>query len=326
MGLIEFVSQCPLCSRQLMKTTYQDANYDRFSVTCHICGTYRITGTMLSCCPSLPTDTKPILSAIVRRHFDLKGQPETITSDNWEALASQAPAKNDVPSKVRYLLRYIAEKSQSPGNKVVLNGQTDYPICFAANAGEFEFYIQYAQKVEFLDTRASVGPGPFAINYWLLAKGWEETRRIPTIESPYAFVAMSLDKKGKDADLLSRAFKEAIQPAIEDDAGYQAVRIDEEQFLGDIVFEIMARIKDCHFVIADVTEHRHGVYFEAGYAMGMGLPVIWTCHDDDMKEAHFDTNHLNHIVWKDIGELRNSLKNRILGTSIGRGPIKRGSD
>ena len=44
--------------------------------------------------------------------------------------------------------------------------------------------------------------------------------------------------------------------------------------------------KECRFVVADVTNHRNGVYFEAGYAMGMGLPVIWMCHKDDMKEAH----------------------------------------
>jgi len=40
-----------------------------------------------------------------------------------------------------------------------------------------------------------------------------------------------------------------------------------------------------------------------------------------MKGAHFDTSHLNHIVWRDVGELRKNLANRILAT-IGRGPKK----
>ena len=133
---------------------------------------------------------------------------------------------------------------------------------------------------------------------------------------------MSFSKEGERGELLTRAFEEAIKPAIEEDAGYQkAIRVDREEFLGDIVFEIIARIKECRFVVADVTNHRNGVYFEAGYAMGMGLPVIWMCHKDDMKDAHFDTNHLNHIVWEDVGELRKNLANRILAT-IGRGPKK----
>ena len=126
--------------------------------------------------------------------------------------------------------------------------------------------------------------------------------------------------------MLARAFEEAIKPAIEEDAGYQeAIRVDRKEFLGDIVFEVIARIKECRFVVADATEHKNGVYFEAGYAMGMGLPVIWMCHKDDMNKAHFDTSHLNHIVWDDIGELRRSLANRILAT-IGRGPNKSNKD
>jgi nucleoside 2-deoxyribosyltransferase len=133
---------------------------------------------------------------------------------------------------------------------------------------------------------------------------------------------MSFSKEGEHGALLIRAFDEAIKPAVEDDAGYRkAIRVDREELLGDVVFEIIARIKECRFIVADVTNHRNGVYFEAGYAMGMGLPVIWTCHKDDMKGAHFDTSHLNHIEWDDVGQLRKSLANRILAT-IGRGPKK----
>ncbi|MCY2990641.1 MAG: phage portal protein, partial [Planctomycetota bacterium] len=92
--------------------------------------------------------------------------------------------------------------------------------------------------------------------------------------------------------------------------------------LGAIVYEIIARIKESRFVVADVTQHRNGVYFEGGYAMGMGLPVIWMCHQDDLQKTHFDTSHLNHIVWSDTAELRKNLANRILAT-IGRGPLKK---
>lgn len=134
---------------------------------------------------------------------------------------------------------------------------------------------------------------------------------------------MSFSKAGSYAALLSQAFEEAIRPAIEEDAGFRkAMRVDKEEYLGDIVYEIIARIKESRFVVADATEHKNGVYFEAGYAMGMGLPVIWTCHEDDIGKAHFDTRQLNHIVWKDIGELRKNLANRILAT-IGAGPKRK---
>jgi hypothetical protein len=34
------------------------------------------------------------------------------------------------------------------------------------------------------------------------------------------------------------------------------------------------------------------------YALGMGLPIVWTGHKEDLAGAHFDTSHLNHIVWE----------------------------
>ncbi len=133
---------------------------------------------------------------------------------------------------------------------------------------------------------------------------------------------MSFTKDGEYGPLLTEAYDQAIMPAIELDAGYEAIRVDRQEFLGDIVFEIIAGIKECRFLIADVTEHKNGVYFEAGYAMGMGLPVIWTCHKENMPQAHFDTRQLNHIVWDDIAELRKSLANRILA-NIGKFPKRR---
>lgn len=70
---------------------------------------------------SLSADQKPLLSAIVRRHFDLNREPEMITLDNWQAVASQAPDKNEIPGKVRYLLRYIVWKDINGLRKSLAN-------------------------------------------------------------------------------------------------------------------------------------------------------------------------------------------------------------
>jgi hypothetical protein len=266
----------------------------------------------------LTADIKPLLSAIARRRYERTGDAVTVTRENYKDLVSSAPGKNDVLSKVRYLLGYIAHKSQFPGHAIPFNAQTDYPLCFAANANEFGFYIRHIKDAGFVDEHRSSQHAHH--EYSLTAKGWQEVEPIAMLESPYAFVAMSFSKDGSHGAFLTQAFEEAIKPAIEDDAGYlEAIRVDRKDFLGDIVFEIIARIKECRFVVADATEHKNGVYFEAGYAMGMGLPVIWMCHKDDMTKAHFDTSHMNHIVWDDVPELRKRLANRILAT-IGRCP------
>ena len=74
----------------------------------------------------------------------------------------------------------------------------------------------------------------------------------------------------------------------------------------------MAEIKNSRFVIADVTDQRPGVYFEAGYAIGLGLPVIWSVRENDLRNVHFDTRQYNHIVWKGEDDLEEQLYNRVL--------------
>ena len=323
----EIQEHCPLCGRQ-PKEVREDFGRAIWLVDCEVCGQYRTNEDVLLMFQSgeFPSDIKRPLSAVVRRRWEYTGHPELLTSTNCNELASSAPDRNDVSSKVRYLLGYIAHKSQFPAERVILKGPTDYPVCFSSGVDEFGYYAQYIKEAGFVDGQRSEGPPATRIGeyqYWLTPKGWAEVERIPTLDSPFAFVAMSFTKEGSYGALLTQAFEEAIKLAIEDDAGYQeAVRIDRKDFLGDIVFEIIARIKECRFIVADVTEHRNNVYFEAGYAMGMGLPVIWTCHKDHIDDARLDTRNLNHIVWDNPGELRKSLANRILAT-IGRGPKKK---
>ena len=120
---------------------------------------------------------KPSLSAVAKRHFELEHQSLTITTNNYKELASQAPDRNDVSRKLHYLLDYIAQKTGSPGQKIPLKYETDYPVCFAANTDEFQFYLRNAKEAEFLDDERRESD----ILYWLRPKGWEEARK--TIEA-----------------------------------------------------------------------------------------------------------------------------------------------
>ena len=58
---------------------------------------------------------------------------------------------------------------------------------------------------------------------------------------------------------------------------------------------------------------------EAGFAHGLGLPVIFMCREGD--ELHFDIRQYNCIFWKleDLVDAGERLKNRLLAT-LGQGP------
>lgn len=81
----------------------------------------------------------------------------------------------------------------------------------------------------------------------------------------------------------------------------------KEHHIDRIDAKIINDINDSFFVVADVTQQKHGVYFEAGYAQGIGKPVIWCVRKGDLKNVHFDTRQYNHIVWEDPDEFKENL-------------------
>ena len=96
---------------------------------------------------------------------------------------------------------------------------------------------------------------------------------------------------------LDAAYSDGFQQGILE-AGYDPVRIDHVEHINRVDDEIIAQINASRFVVADFTGHRGGVYFEAGYALGLALPVFWSCHRDHMAELHFDIRQFNCIDWE----------------------------
>ena len=83
--------------------------------------------------------------------------------------------------------------------------------------------------------------------------------------------------------------------------------MDAEPHIERIDTKIVTEIRNSRFLVADVTLQRPGVYFEAGYALGLGLPVFWCVRNDDLKNVHFDTRQYNHIVWDNAQHLAEQL-------------------
>lgn len=126
------------------------------------------------------------------------------------------------------------------------------------------------------------------------------------VQSRQAFVAMWFDESMEDV------YASAIKPAIEE-AGYRPYRVDMEHFSGRIDDKIIAEIRRSRFLVADFSHGGDGargsVYYEAGFAHGLGLEVIFCCREGT--EPHFDTRQYNHIMWKDMEDLRERLLARI---------------
>ena len=116
-------------------------------------------------------------------------------------------------------------------------------------------------------------------------------------------VAMSFQNTEK----LREAIREGIHSA-----GYIAIFIDEVQHNGLITPELLKHIRDSKFVVVDLTHQNNGAYFEEGYAMGLGKPVIQLCKRG--VQLHFDIAQKNTIMWETEDNIPKRLKDRIIAT------------
>ncbi len=179
---------------------------------------------------------------------------------------------------------------------------------------------------------AKTGSCGDSVTIGITHEGWRRLHQLREVneKSNEGFVAMWFDKTTEDV------WKKGIKVGI-DKAGYKPVLISKVEHNNDICDEIIAAIRRSRFVVADFTagcscdqcescdsdtdceekiRPRGGVYFEAGFAKGLGIPVIFVVREDQLRHTHFDTEHYNHIVYKAPEDLSKKLQARIEATIV----------
>jgi nucleoside 2-deoxyribosyltransferase len=113
-------------------------------------------------------------------------------------------------------------------------------------------------------------------------------------------------------DDMKEVYRKSISAALKG-CGYDPLVISDKEYLNDITDEILSEIRQSKFVVADLTGSRGGVYFEAGFAYGLGKPVIWTCRKDwfQKENIHFDVEHFPFLIWEKESELMEKITNRV---------------
>ena len=92
---------------------------------------------------------------------------------------------------------------------------------------------------------------------------------------------------------------EHIRPVVKKELGYELLGLREVSKAGVIDEILCETIRKSEFLIADLTDDNNGVYWEAGFAEGARIPVIYICERSkfEAKKTHFDTNHRTTIMW-----------------------------
>ena len=124
-------------------------------------------------------------------------------------------------------------------------------------------------------------------NITLSLDGWEryETEKRGGFEGNYGFIAMQFG----DADFDTFVLK-VVKQSLKEEFGYDIVDMRDVSEAGIIDNIMRVQIRDAAFVIADLTHENRGAYWEAGYAEGLGKPVIYICEKTkfDERRTHFE--------------------------------------
>ena len=253
-----------------------------------------------------------------------------LKNDNW--LAKLPPIPNDPSEKVELLLKGLTKISPTFGKSIsvdlnaISNGHANstlflYALAYCSDEQEFKFLIDSLKDSKDIKIEGDYVGGEQILQ--VTEKGWKRIKtaeqKTPNNQSNQVFIAMWLDPS---MDELKQSIKTAIK-----NAGYKPLRIDEKPHSNKIDDEILSEIEKSRFIICDLTSSaedkpRGSVYFEAGYALGKNIPIIWTCSKSQIEGLPFDIRQYNCLSWESDKwqEFEEKLKNRVENV-IGKGPL-----
>lgn len=162
-----------------------------------------------------------------------------------------------------------------------------------------DFNIKYADRIERLEYEV-LNQVPLDLQK-LARDAVALAARIQASKSVFVIMSFAEDPKLQDA---FDSFTEVCESF-----GYECHKVNEHSDVERIVPAIFDRIRRSAFVIADLTEHRPNVYYELGFAQGLGKPNIVTAFKGTA--LPFDVHDIPVIFWEGQKQLKEQLRPRI---------------
>lgn len=280
---------CPICKTVLQTEKDQLTTGDYEAFDCPRCGKYKVSRTLLTELPSLLADKekRSLLSYTIRK------MQAGIEAPFLTSYLAETILKNELPSlsdQMNNLILWVGGNSD-PGEKIVKRIEIFQTIMGAKNQDGADFVIEYLGRA--LINRDGTKE---LLRIQLTMPGWEYYNKLKlgAIICRRAFMAM----KYHDEDL-EWMFEKCFMPAVKA-TGFDLYRLDKDPKAGLIDDQLRVEIRTSRFLISDLTHDNAGAYWEAGFAEGLGKPVIYICEKQkfEKNKTHFDTNHQKTFTWE----------------------------
>ncbi len=335
-------NNCPIC-RKTDVEKYPDHKNNVVYVMCPICGAFAITAGFFT------KDKKDINSIASFLYYKLNVQKNLTkysscflgTAEEYEKLKGDYGKEHLVTEKeiaaflpknfagrIDKILLALSYKSKYFGDELKLSGEETCSLLFAKRYDENGLLLHNAKtKIEkqvremlnYLEEKNYISSkngfeGGYLIT--LLGDGWKRVEQIERSDefNKNVFVSMSF---AKEMDPVRKAIKKGIT-----DAGFSAEFLDEIIHNRQIIPEMFRLIRECRFLIMDISDPNYGAYYEAGYAQGLGKEVIITCSNETFNreyktktekkyarylKPHFDILQKQILRWDDYADLTHKL-------------------
>lgn len=290
------MTNCPLCHIELMGEPR--AFDDKTEVQCHNCGIFRLSGTAVAIVRN--AGYAPMERAKLSYGLRRLGGGVLVTSHSLESIIRDTKLP-DASALQDNLLLYMHSELAGPGESMDLWAPAMRGWLGALSSAGSRWVIDHALAAGLLEgtaVRPLGGDDEFRLlNATLTVKGWQRVEELlrSANGSRRGFMAMKFGDPQLDA-----VFREHFKPAV-GQTGFELMRLDDEPRAGLIDDRLRLEIRTSRFMIADLSHANAGAYWEAGFAEGLGRPVIYTCRkdvfDNPVTKPHFDTNHYLTVVW-----------------------------
>lgn len=293
-------SICKICGN---KAEESPSTKDQTVIVCAHCGRYSVTGSFFIEDYTKDKTNFYKVSSWIHEQNDLFQNYPIFDYEKFEEILNIRDKK--IQEKFDLMIGYLFELGSDRIDEKKL-------IIESWIKDEREFFVLYQKALDYKLIKGSCSrslDGGGAISFTELTfDGLEYIESLETVNqsSKNIFVAFNFEEE------LKEVFNTHLKQAIEKEGfNYVIVNQDNVEHNKSINDEIIVKLKSSRIVIADFTNHRNSVYFEAGFAMGMSIPIIWTCQEEHDKEMSFDTRQFPHIFWKNKDDLVKQVVDRI---------------
>jgi len=311
---IDVIGFCPICK---LEAKVYDSERDENKFNCIRCGGYEISGQALTMFDGSEEQTKKQSVSYWIKHHQLPNN-KFVYIDLELMRQLLVPFIEPKPNEQAYnLIVWLGDNLKKPSDFLTIQWEESESIIGTTGYDGVLYVVEYLHSSGYLTDIQETGTPCLGLTF----AGWNYYYELQhsNKNSLLAFMAMKFGE-----GTLNTIYNDVIKPTVAQ-TGFEIRKLDEEKRAGLIDDKLRVEIRRSRFLIADLTHGNNGAYWEAGFAEGLGLPVIYICEkivfNDKEKSTHFDTNHHLTVLWentpKGLEQFSQELKNTIRATLPG---------